>query len=98
MSPKSLFLKELALFLKELEVLHFQAGYPKMEVPQFGRYSQALFSAGTFHVWAIAGRLQFWPELSLDCARGGAEDEVAREAQRPTVLRATEALPRKGAG
>ena len=30
--------------------------------------------------------------------RGGAEDEVAREAQRPTVLRATEALPRKGAG
>ena len=40
----------------------------------------------------------FSPELSLDCARGGAEDEVAREAQRPTVLRATEALPRKGAG
>lgn len=42
MSPKSLFLKELALFLKELEVLPFQARYPKMEVPQFGRYSQAL--------------------------------------------------------
>ena len=32
------------------------------------------------------------------CFWQGAEDEVAREAQRPTVLRATEALPRKGAG
>ena len=27
----------------------------------------------------------FWPELSLDCARGGAGDEVAREAQSPSV-------------
>ena len=37
-------------------------------------------------------------EVGIGLARGGAEDEVAREAQRPTVLRATGALPRKGAG
>lgn len=41
-SPKLLILVDLAAFFKQPDVLVFQDGYPKMEVPPFGRYSQAL--------------------------------------------------------
>ena len=71
----------------------------RREVPGAPQSDRAVVGARR-QVLAAAAEVQAGDRaaVALWRERGQSGEEEAREAQRPTVLRATDALPRKGAG